>query len=98
MIAAKAAACSSFHRPVSSGVMRPAASTPVASTMTSPAPEMASRPRCCTCHGWGAPSTAEYWHMGAMTTRFFKVSGPTAWGENSRLMARRPMGEGRLFN
>ncbi|MNT03072.1 hypothetical protein D3C72_1375910 [compost metagenome] len=86
MILAKAASCSSFHRPVSAQEMRPAASTPVASITTRPAPDRAMRPMCWACQGWGTPSMAEYWHMGATTMRFFSVSGPTARGVNSRLM------------
>ena len=56
--------------------MRPLRSTPVASTTTIPARDSASCIRCCRCQSVAVPSLAEYWHMGATTTRLGRVTGP----------------------
>ena len=57
--------------------MRPMASTAVASMISKPAPDRASWPRWITCQSVAAPSTAEYWHIGAMTMRLRKGSEPS---------------------
>src|SRR5690349_16394671 len=58
--------------------MRPRASTAVASTMTRPAPDIASCMRCCRCQSLATPSRAEYWHMGETTMRLGKCIPPIA--------------------
>src|SRR5262245_44145381 len=64
--------------------MRPIRSTPVASTTTSPAPDMASWAQCWRCHtGLGEPSSALYWHIGEITIRLGNSSGPRVSGLNS---------------
>ena len=45
--------------------------------MNSPAPDKAMRPKCSTCQSLALPSSAEYWHMGAMTMRLGSVSRPS---------------------
>ena len=72
---ASAASCASSCRATQPCVMRPSRSTAVASTISSPAPEMASWPRCTWCQSPTTPSTEEYWHMGAMTMRLGSASG-----------------------
>jgi hypothetical protein len=62
---------------MSRGEMRPTGSTAVASMMNSPAPDKAMRPKCMTCQSLALPSSAEYWHMGAMTMRLGSVSRPS---------------------
>lgn len=63
--------------------MRPARSTAVASTITSPAPLMASVMRCWVCQSGSAqPSWALYWHMGATAMRLGTLTGPMARGSN----------------
>ncbi len=79
----RARAWSSFHRPMSPGLMRPLASTPVASTNTRAAPPMAKRPRCTRCQSLATPSMALYWHMGETTMRFLSVRPRTANGVKS---------------
>ena len=73
-----AASVASDHSPRQPGVMRPTASTAVASMISSPAPDKARWPRWTRCQSVAAPSTALYWHIGAMTMRFFSGSGPIA--------------------
>src|SRR5262245_7797184 len=63
--------------------MRPSGVTPVASTMTSPAPESAMLPRCTRCQSVIEPSMAEYWHIGETWIRFGNSSGPTLCGVKS---------------
>ena len=58
--------------------MRPMASIAVASMMSRPAPDNARWPRWIMCQSVALPSTALYWHIGAMTMRFFSVSAPMA--------------------
>src|SRR6185503_13478244 len=72
--------------PVQPCVIRPRRSTPVASTTTSAAPEFASMPRCVMCHGLGTPSSAEYWHIGATTTRLASSRPLILYGEKSALV------------
>src|SRR6478735_8629382 len=79
----QASACSSFQMPASSGEMRPSGSTAEASVMTSPKPPVACEPRCTRCQSFGAPSTAEYWHIGASQTRLRVVIDRSVRGSNS---------------
>ena len=56
--------CESFQRPESSGVIRPFAATPVASTMANPGPRDTMPPKCAKCQSVRCPSGDEYWHNG----------------------------------
>src|ERR1044071_6110495 len=62
--------------------MRPAGSTAVCSTMTSPAPDSDSEPRCCRCQSFAAPFSALYWHIGDTAMRLTRVRPPIVNGEN----------------
>jgi hypothetical protein len=79
----QAATCSSFQMPASCGVMRPSGTTALASVMTSPAPPAANWPRCTRCQSSGTPSTAEYWHIGEIQTRFGTVTPRKVMGAKS---------------
>src|SRR5690242_18411132 len=70
--------------PVSPWVMRPRASTAVASMNTIPAPPCANLPRCTTCQSVTCPSSAEYWHIGETTMRFFAVTVRSRMGSKRR--------------
>src|ERR1043166_4954324 len=63
-------------------VMRPWRSTWVASTITRPAPQFDSMPRCAMCQSVALPSSALYWHIGDTTMRLASSSGPSLIGEN----------------
>src|ERR1019366_4690436 len=52
--------CSVFQMPRSAAVMRPSASTAVASVITRPAPPTARQPRWTTCQSVAKPSSLEY--------------------------------------
>ncbi len=65
--------------------MRPWRSTWVASTTSSPAPELASMPRCVRCQSLATPSFALYWHIGDTTMRFGSVRSASFIGENNAL-------------
>jgi hypothetical protein len=86
----KAASVSSEYRPRSAGEMRPCGSTPVASTISSPAPDNASCPRWMVCQSVAWPSSAEYWHMGAITMRLGNSSCPSFKEENNLLTVDTP--------
>src|SRR5260221_7510034 len=62
--------------------MRPSASTAAASVKINPAPPMAIFPRWTKCQSLAKPSCDEYWHIGEMTTRFFRVTPRRVIGEN----------------
>src|SRR5947209_12293164 len=81
-IGAKAAACSCDQIPLSQSVMRPSGETPLASTITSPAPPTARLPRCTTCHMFGRPRSDEYWHIGETKTRLRQVTERNVIGSN----------------
>ena len=85
-IGAQASRCASFHRPVSSGEMRPSGETAVASAITIPAPPDANCVRCVWCHSCGTPSTALYWHIGATHSRLRAVRPWTVRGLKRRLI------------
>ena len=61
-------------------VMRPRRSTCVASTMTRPAPELASMPRWARCQSVAVPSSALYWHIGDTTMRLVNSTLPSLMG------------------
>src|SRR5450830_1191215 len=88
---ANAASVSSDHKPRSVGEILPIGSTAVASMINKPAPERARPPRWIRCQSVGLPSTAEYWHIGAMIIRFFKFSFPNEIGEKSALIVDFPV-------
>src|SRR5262249_48070918 len=52
-------------------------------TTNIPAPEQAMLPKCARCQSLGEPSSAEYWHIGEITTRFGSVMPPSWIGENN---------------
>src|SRR5947209_494620 len=62
--------------------MRPCRSTWVASTITSPAPQLDSMPRCAMCQSVMLPSSALYWHIGETTMRLGSSIGPSFSGAN----------------
>src|SRR5258707_10156372 len=62
--------------------MRPAGSTAVCSTMTSPAPDSDSEPRCWRCQSFATPFLALYWHIGDTAIRLAKVMPPRRNGSN----------------
>src|SRR5258706_10345352 len=63
--------------------MRPSRVTLVFSTTNRPAPEQAMLPRCARCQSVIEPSSAEYWHIGEITTRLGSVMPPSWIGSNS---------------
>jgi hypothetical protein len=69
MIGLSAASVASFHRPRHPGVMRPIASTAVASMQNIAAPDSASVLMCVKCQSVASPFSAEYWHIGATMMR-----------------------------
>jgi hypothetical protein len=73
-IGRNAFACASDQMPLSHAVIRPWGETPLASTITSPAPPTARLPRCTKCQSFGMPSSLEYWHIGETKMRFGKVT------------------------
>jgi hypothetical protein len=85
-----AASVSSDQRPTSAWVIRPSGRTAVASIVSSPAPESARWPRWITCQSVMQPSTAEYWHIGAITMRFCSSKPPTVTGVNKTLIRDSP--------
>src|SRR5882757_1044675 len=81
-----AASVASFHSPRHPGVMRPIASTWVASMQNIAAPESASVLIWVKCQSLASPFSAEYWHIGATMMRFGRLK-PRSWiGENRLLM------------
>src|SRR6266567_6577347 len=66
--------------------MRPLGSTAVASSITTPAPDIGSVMAFCRCHFVGSPSTAEYWHIGEIAMRFGTMRGPVSIGVKSKAM------------
>ncbi len=66
--------------------IRPASSTPVASTISIPAPDIAKVPKCIACQSVALPSTAEYWHMGLTTIRLGSVTERSENGVNNWLV------------
>src|SRR5436190_16042476 len=64
--------------------MRPRRSTPVASTVIIPAPDMARVIQCWRCQSVAEPSSAEYWHIGETATRLWNGIPPITIGEKRR--------------
>src|SRR4030081_1143343 len=91
-----AASVASFHRPRQPGVMRPIASTWVASMQNIAAPDSASVLMCVKCQSLASPLTAEYWHIGATMMRLGSVRPRRAIGENRALMGDVRMGGERI--
>jgi hypothetical protein len=60
--------------------------TAVASRISRPAPDSAIVPRWIRCQSVAEPSTAEYWHIGAMTMRLGRVRGPRGRGVKRALI------------
>jgi hypothetical protein len=71
----------SEYSPRQTGVIRPSGVT--VSTITIPAPDRDSEPRCCWCQSFADPSTALYWHIGDTAMRLASVRPPMVIGENS---------------
>jgi hypothetical protein len=65
-----AASVASFHSPRQPGVMRPSASTAVASMQNIAAPDSARLLMWVKCQSLASPFWAEYWHIGATMMRF----------------------------
>ena len=87
-----AASVASFHRPRQPGVMRPIASTAVASMQNIAAPDNASVLMCVKCQSLASPFRAEYWHIGATMMRFEGSRPRSLIGENRTLMSGYPDG------
>ena len=85
---ASAASLASLYRPRSVGVIRPSGETAVASTISIAAPESARWPRWIRCQSVAEPSSALYWHIGAMMMRLASRSSPIWKGSKSRLIGR----------
>ncbi len=81
-----AASVASFHRPRQPGVMRPIASTAVASMQNIAAPDSASVLMWVKCQSLASPFSAEYWHIGATMMRFSSARPRRLIGENRALM------------
>src|SRR5580698_1848481 len=76
----------SFHNPRQPGVMRPIASTCVASMQNIEAPDSASELMWVKCQSVASPLSAEYWHIGDTTMRFDSVRPRNFRDEKSVLM------------
>src|SRR5207247_4071 len=74
--------------------MRPIASTWVASMQNIAAPDSARLLMWVKCQSLATPSSAEYWHIGDTTRRFFNVRPRSLIGENRALMRGVPGIEG----
>src|SRR5471030_2705684 len=85
-----AVSLSSEYSPRQLGVMRPIASTAVASTHSSAAPPRASCPRWIRCQSLALPSIAEYWHIGETMMRFESLSSRRLIGWNRALATENP--------
>src|SRR5438309_750764 len=70
VIRLNACPCAADQMPLSQGEIRPSGLTPLASTITRPAPPTARLPRCTKCQSVGIPSWLEYWHIGETKIRF----------------------------
>ena len=87
--ARSAASLASLYRPRSVGVMRPSGEPRSPRRSASPAPESARWPRWIRCQSVAEPSSARYWHIGAMTMRLASRSSPIWKGSKSRLIGQR---------
>src|SRR6266436_9040635 len=86
-----AASVASFHSPRHPGVMRPIASTWVASMQNIAAPDSARLLMCVKCQSLASPLSAEYWHIGATMMRLRSFSSRSLIGENRALMSGCPV-------
>jgi hypothetical protein len=84
---ASGAICESLQMPMQYGVIRPRASTPVASVITSAAPPTAREAWCTTWNSCAWPSCDEYMHIGETPIRFFNVNDRSDNGSKSFAMA-----------
>lgn len=80
---ASAASLASEYSPRQAGVIRPSGVTAVISTITIPAPDKDSEPKCCRCQSFAEPSIALYWHIGDTAMRLARMRPPMVIGENS---------------
>ena len=71
-------------RPRQPWLMRPIGSTAVCSTITSPAPDSDSEPKCWRCQSFAAPSSALAWHIGDAAIRLAGVMPPRLSGSNRK--------------
>ena len=85
-IGRSAASVASFHSPRQPGVMRPLASTWVASMQNIAAPDSASVLIWVKCQSLASPFSAEYWHIGATMMRLASARPRSLIGENRALM------------
>src|SRR5580692_7641895 len=76
----------SFHSPRQPGVMRPMASTWVASMQNIAAPDSAIVFMWVKCQSLASPFSAEYWHIGDTMMRLGSVRSRKLIGENRALM------------
>src|ERR1700742_901874 len=76
----------SFHSPRQPGVMRPMASTWVASRQNIAAPDSARLLMCVKCQSFALPPSAEYWHIGATIIRLGNARSRRRIGENRALI------------
>ena len=68
--------------PKSAGEIRPSGEMAAASVKINHAPPTARLPKCTKCQSFGNPFSAEYWHMGETTIRFFREISLSLRGEN----------------
>src|SRR3954470_9988135 len=92
-----AASVASFQRPRQPGVMRPIASTAVASMQNIAAPDSASELMWVKCQSLASPSREEYWHIGATMMRLASVKPRKVIGENKALMMGFPVDSRQLM-
>src|SRR4029077_16927799 len=88
MIGLSAASVASFQSPRQPGVMRPIASTWVASMQNIAAPDSASELIWVKCQSLASPLSAEYWHIGATMMRLGSARVRKRIGENKALIGR----------
>jgi hypothetical protein len=81
-----AASVASFHSPRQPGVMRPMASTWVASMQNIAAPDSARVLMWVKCQSLASPLSAEYWHIGATMMRLASARSRSVIGEKRALM------------
>ncbi len=79
-VLASAASVRSSHSPRQAGVIRPSATTAVASMVNKAAPLLSKLPQCIRCQSVASPLSAAYWHMGATTIRLGSDKPPRADG------------------
>src|SRR5947207_4287121 len=85
-IGCSAASVASFHSPRQPGVMRPMASTWVASMQNIAAPESASELMWVKCQSLASPFSDEYWHIGETMMRLGNFRSRNWIGEKRLLM------------